>query len=114
MDRSEVLILIKPVYRKNRDGIQKQLREIRHSIYCNVSSISGTEWLEAGRSGIKPEFRFTIFEPDYDGETIYEYQGRRYAIYRLYRGRNETLELYVMQKGGVQPLDEDRSSVYDL
>ena len=103
MDRSEILTLIDIQYVTGDDGIQKGQSETKRNVYCNVSSISGTEWMDAGRNGIKPEYRFTMFEPDYNGEMICEYKGVRYAVYRLYRGRNETLELYVKRKVGVQP-----------
>ena len=103
MDRSDVLILIRQSISKGADGIQKQQDESKRQVFCNVSSVSGTEWLEAGRNRIKPEYRFTVFAPDYAGETVCEYNGIRYSVYRTYQGKNDTLELYVKNKGGVQP-----------
>ena len=41
----------------------------------------------------------TMFAYDYEGEKIVEYQGKRYAVYRTYLGRDDTLELYVQEEG---------------
>lgn len=114
MDRSDVLTLIEQKYNNGADGVQKQQEETSRQVYCNVSSISGKEWMEAGRSGIKPTYRFTLFEPDYNGEMICEYHGKRYVVYRLYRSKNEEIELYVMEECGVRNPKEDWSTVYDL
>ena len=91
MDRSDVLTLIRQSISKGADGIQKQQDESKRQVFCNVSSVSGTE------------YRFTVFAPDYAGETVCEYGGSRYSVYRTYQGKNDTLELYVKKKGGVQP-----------
>lgn len=77
-------------------------QEVARTLFCSVSSISMAEMYEAGNAGLKPEYRITIFEPDYDGEQIAELDGVRYAIYRTWRGTNDTLELYVERKAGAR------------
>lgn len=72
-------------------------------VYCNVSSVTGSEWFEGGRNGLNPQYRFTMFAPDYEGEEVLEYNGERYAIYRTYVGQNETIELYTEKKKGNEP-----------
>lgn len=69
-------------------------------IYCQVDSVTQTEFFEAGRNGLNPEFRFTVFFGDYSNEPIVIYKGNRYAVYRTYLTRNDRLELYVERKGG--------------
>jgi len=49
---------------------------------------------------MNPEYEFTMFEGDYRGERLCIYQGNQYAIYRTYMVRNDTIELYVIRKGG--------------
>ena len=70
-------------------------------VYCSVSSVSATEFFEGGRNGLNPEYRITVFFGDYNGETMLEYQGKTYAIYRTYYGKTDNLELYVERKGGI-------------
>lgn len=70
------------------------------SVYCQVDSVSAKEFYEGGRNGLSPEFRMTMFAGDYGGETMLEYSGATYAIYRTYKRRTDLIELYVERKGG--------------
>lgn len=78
------------------DGITVRVK----TVFCNVNSVSRNEFFEAGRNGLNPEFVFTMFFGDYEGEHTLIYNGLAYAVYRTYRGRNDTIELYVERKGG--------------
>lgn len=100
MDRSTVIKLIKPNYTQDSIG-QYIYAETERQVYCDVRSITRAEWFEAGRNGMQPIYIFAMFGPDYEGEQIVEYEGKRYGVYRTYRGRNETIELYVEEKGGL-------------
>lgn len=66
-----------------------------------LSSISASEFFEAGRSGLKPQFRVSMFAPDYQGETTVEVNGARYGVYRTYMASDDTIELYLERKAGV-------------
>ena len=78
------------------DGITVRVK----TVFCNVNSVSRNEFFEAGRNGLNPEFVFTMFFGDYEGEDTLIYNGLAYAVYRTYHGRNDTIELYVERKGG--------------
>lgn len=99
MDKSRVLTLIGYTYAKDAIG-QMIPQEHRKDVYCNISSVSASEWFEAGANGFKPEYRATLFFYDYDGEMTAELDGISYGIYRTYMGRNETVELYLERKAG--------------
>lgn len=101
MDRSDVIYLISknPVQTNNYTWTNA---ETRTEVFCEVRSITQTEWFEAGRNGIDhPSFVFVMNRNEYSGQQIVEYEGQRYGVYRTYRGKNENLELYVEAKGGV-------------
>lgn len=100
MDRSEVCYLITRTHTRDSNGIM-QPSEYKTEVFCNVQSVSASEWFNGGRSGLNPELRFTMFEGDYMGQDIVEYNGVRYAIYRTYRARDNNIELYVQKEGGV-------------
>lgn len=100
MDRSNVIKLISSTRQQDDYGVWQETLEER-SVYCNVQSVSQSEFFEGGRNGLNPEYKFTVFFGDYDGETLVEYEGLTYAVYRTYQKRNDTLELYVERKGGV-------------
>ena len=100
MDKSRVLTLIGVFYQPDEIG-QQVPTETRRDVFCNISSVSASEWFEAGRDGLKAEYRATMFVHDYGGEGIAELDGVRYGIYRTYLGRNESIELYLERKAGV-------------
>lgn len=100
MDRSDVIYLI------GKNAVQTQNygwkdEETRTEVFCDVRSITQTEWFEAGRGGIDhPAFIFIINRNEYSNEQIVEYNGQRYGVYRTYRARGEDLELHCEAKGG--------------
>ena len=100
MDRSRTLKLISQTYKKDSIG-QMIPEETEREVFCFVSSVSGSEWLEAGRNGIRPEVKITMFQPDYQGELIAELDGTRYSVYRTYMAKHELIELYLEKKAGV-------------
>lgn len=99
MDRTAVAYLIAETYEKDQYGIL-QPTETKRKIYCNVSSVTMSEWFEGGRNGLNPELRLTMFSGDYNGEKLIEYNGIEYTIYRTYVTRNDSIELYVERRGG--------------
>ena len=99
MDRSNVIKLISATRQQDDYGVwQETLTE--RQVFCDVQSVTQSEFFEGGRNGLNPEYKFTMFFGDYDGETLVEYNGQTYAVYRTYQRRNDTLELYVERKGG--------------
>ena len=100
MDRSRVLTLIGVTYTTDSIG-QRVPQEAPRDVFCNVTSISASEWFDGGRVGLNPELRAILFAPDYAGEEICELDGVRYGIYRTYLGHSETIELYLERKTGV-------------
>ena len=100
MDRSNIIKLISET--RTQDSIGQWVsQEIERTVFCDVRSITREEWFNAGRDGLQPSFMFVIFEPDYQGEKIVEFNGHRYGVYRTFRARNERMELYVEEKGGL-------------
>lgn len=99
MDRSEVITLLSSEITKDENGVEHETLT-RRDVFCQVDSVTRSEFFDAGRSGLNPEFRFTLFAGDYQGEELAEYKGRTYAVYRTYFARTDVLELYVERKGG--------------
>ena len=100
MDRSRILTLIEEAYKPDALG-QLIPTETRRDVYCNLASVSASEWFDGGRVGLNPEYRATMFVYDYNGERIAELDGVRYGIYRTYLAQNEFIELYLERKAGV-------------
>lgn len=94
-----MITLIKTVLVADEYGVERKQKTERE-IYCQVDSVTRSEFFEGGRNGLNPEYRFRIFEGDYQGETEAVFHGLTYSIYRTYHARNDVLELYVERKGG--------------
>lgn len=74
--------------------------ETEKTVFCEVDSISQTEFYAAANTELNPEYKFTIFFGDYEGEEVVVFNGARYSVYRTYRS-GDNLELYAERKIGV-------------
>lgn len=99
MDRSQEVTLITETSTQDAYGVWRT-SETKTDVFCQVNSVGRNEFFEAGRNGLNPEFVFTLFFGDYNGERTVEYNGKRYSVYRTYLARTDVLELYVERKGG--------------
>lgn len=99
MDRSTPIYLVVETKTQNAIGEWISTEQLR-KVYANVSSVSAAEFFNASQIGLAPEIRFTMFAPDYNGETIIEYMGNRYSVYRMYRATSDTMELYAQREAG--------------
>lgn len=99
MDRSEVITLIGTKQTQDDTGVWRQT-QTKRNVFCQVNSVTRAEFFDGGRNGLNPEFVFTLFFGDYEGEQTLIYNGDAYGIYRTYRGRNDVMELYAERKGG--------------
>lgn len=100
MDRSEVITLVSYPRTQDDNGVWRDGVPIEKTVYCQVDSITRAEFFEAGRNGLKPEYRFTIFFAEYSGERTVIYNGVAYSIYRTYHARMDDLELYAERRAG--------------
>ena len=99
MDKSVVFTLISVERAQDTIG-QWTETDVRHTVYGQITSVSMDEYFAGGQNGFKPEYRITMFGPDYKGETRCEVDGVEYSIYRVYRGRTDTVELYLERRAG--------------
>lgn len=99
MDRSEVITLIGSTKTQNAYGVWVETKTLKN-VFCQVDSVTRAEFFEGGRNGLNPEFRFTMFFGDYEGEREVIFNGKPYSVYRTYHGRTDEIELYVERKGG--------------
>ena len=99
MDRSDVISLISQNKYQDDLGVWRSTIS-KKQVFCQVESISQTEFYEGGRNGLNPSFKFVVFYADYDNESIVEYKSETYAVYRTYLRKNDYLELYCERKGG--------------
>ena len=99
MDRSVSFYLISKTMAQDTIGQWAPTVEKRQ-VFGQVSSVTASEFFAGGQNGFKPELRITMFGPDYEGEENLELDGQIYSIYRTYKARTDTLELYVEKRAG--------------
>lgn len=99
MDRSAEITLIREVKTQDDFGVWRNTTTER-TVFCQVNSVTRAEFFDGGRNGLNPEYVFTMFFADYDGERTVRYNGNVYGIYRTYHGRTDRIELYAERKGG--------------
>lgn len=95
---TDVITLVKQAISADAYGIE-QVTETTRQIFCEVDSIQQSEFFAAADTELNPEYRFTIFFGDYEGEELLTFNNVRYSIYRTYR-TGDYLELYVERKIG--------------
>ena len=100
MDRSVIITLLAETTTKNDYGVRETTYTER-DVYAQLNSITRAEFYEAGRNGLNPEFMFSMFAGDYQGERVVKYNGDTYSVYRTYFARTDTVELYVQREGGL-------------
>ena len=118
MDRSNIIYLLNFRHEQGDDGVFRSPEELLaiagvaivgravvgtpKEVYCDVKSITQTEWFNAGRNGIEhPAFVFIMNRNEYAGEEAVLFNGQQYGVYRTYEAKNENLELYCEAKGGL-------------
>ena len=98
---NDVVSLISVVY--TTDALKQRVpTETSRQVFCNIGSVTGSEFFEAGQSGVRPEFRVTMIAQEYNDEKIVAFNNKRYGVYRTYFGRNDTIELYVEEQEGLK------------
>ena len=101
----DVLTLLAVTSAQNDYGVHEETVTGRQ-VFCQVESVTRSEFFGAGRNGLNPEFRFLVFTGDYVGEPMCEFHGLYYTIYRTYNvpGTDQT-ELYVERRGGTNAVN---------
>lgn len=95
---TDVITLITQTITTDKYG-NEVATETERTVYCEVDSISQTEFYAAANTELNPEYKFTIFFGDYEGESLVKFNGARYSVYRTYR-TGDDLELYTERKIG--------------
>ena len=89
-------------YTRTQDSLGRWIdgTPTKTEVFCKCSSISRSEFFQGGRTGLNPEFQFTVAAVDDAGQRECVYHDQTYAIYRTYRTDDDYMELYVQRKGG--------------
>ena len=73
-----------PADATNEHGFAVTEEGERTTVYANKKSVGFSEFFQAKMAGYNEEMKFDVFTVEYDGQTIAEYEGKRYMILRTY------------------------------
>jgi SPP1 family predicted phage head-tail adaptor len=96
----DVITLVKVETVKDKYGITTTQETSAQDVFCAIKSVSRAEWFEGARTGLNPQYCFTIHAAEYDQEHIVRYNGINYSVYRTFLVDPDHLELYVEYKKG--------------
>lgn len=95
----DVLYLLSSVSEQDDNGVWRSTYAKRQ-VYCKRGNITRSEFFNAGRNGLNPQYEFTVFAGDYQGEELLSYNDETLSIYRTYHTDSDYIELYCEKKGG--------------
>ena len=84
-----------------QDAIGQWVKTVEETdVFGYVSSVTMSEFYQAGLQGLKPEFRMIIWMTEYHDEEELVYNDKVYSIYRTYIRDDGRIELYVTERKG--------------
>ena len=101
MTREGTVTLVVPTY--GRDALKQLVKtgeELLH-VFCQMESVSQSEWSAAGINGLKAEYKLTVWADEYRNATAAIVDDVRYSIYRTFQRSEDKIELYLTRKAGV-------------
>lgn len=72
----------------------------KRTVYGKITSVTGSEFTNAGILGIRADLRVLIYGPDYQNELTAVIGGVPYSVYRTYRNPSNRVELYLTRRAG--------------
>jgi len=93
MARDTVITLVWPI----EDGAEE-----RTDVLACVESVGQSEFFAGAQTGLKPQYKVTLWESDYDEQPIAVVRGKRTSVYRTYVRGDQKIELYLAEKIGVR------------
>lgn len=118
----DVIMLLSSVSTQDDNGVWRETLTERQ-VFCKVSSVTRAEFFNAGRNGLNPQYVFSVFAADYEGEELVRYNNETYSIYRTYKSQGNNyitpnlrdraalqadyIELYAEKKGGTHGKESD-------
>ncbi|MFR2777139.1 MAG: phage head closure protein [Intestinibacter bartlettii] len=90
--RIDEIELVKKAYKSDKIGNQIEVLE-KTTVFCEVKSISRTEFYQAAQSGMKPGAAFIIYLFEYDNQDTVIYNDVEYKVIKTYKINENDIEL---------------------
>lgn len=94
----ELITLISESFTTDAIG-QRIPVETMREVWAHISSVSRSEWFQAGQNGMRPALVAVTPKANYADEKTVGIRGKRYSVYRTYfTYDSDTIELYLEEK----------------
>lgn len=97
---NDIVYLVTKKYEEDDIGQDISVRT-EQEVFCEILSISQSEFFEAAQSGLKPQYKIKLWEAEYGGQTEVRIGDDYFTVYRNYTVNGMT-ELYLEKRGGAQ------------
>ena len=92
MMRADVIDLITET--ASAHGVHESVTEPARRVYCNVQSVSRSEYYTAMNAGMRPEWVFKLaVAEDYQDERVVRYKGKKLRVVRTYMTDDGGIEI---------------------
>lgn len=99
MNQAHKITLLTSTYTQDQIG-QWAKTVTEKVVFATVSSVTMSEFYQAGMQGFKPDYRMTVWGNEYSDEEELVYNNKTYSIYRTYIRDDGRIELYVTERKG--------------
>lgn len=102
-DAVTLILTVPPIEETNNNGFAEIPAEQSCLVFCNKKSVGYSEFYKSQQAGYKTELKLDLHTQDYSGETLVEFEGRRYKVLRTYESKaGEVTELTLsdLSEGG--------------
>jgi len=84
---------------ENEYGVPTET-ETKTDVFCAEIPITSNEFFKARDSGIKTQKCLVVNSDEYNEQTLIEYEGKPYSVYRVYANTDGYTELYCAERIG--------------
>lgn len=96
----DVCTLVKVTVERSANGGHTTTKT-RRELYCTRKHINQSEFFKAHQEGLRSDLCLIIYWDEYEGEQTVEYNGKSYAVYRVFERGDDMAELYCGERAGV-------------
>lgn len=83
-DEITLITEVQPEEKTNENGFDNPVQEEAATVFCNKRSVGQNEYYKAQQAGKQLELKIEIHTADYAGETLVEFEGKRYSVLKTY------------------------------
>lgn len=90
-DTISLITEMPPKETANANGFINSPTEKINTVFCSRRSVGQNEYYKSQQAGIKIEAKIEVHTVDYSGQTLAEFEGKRYSIEKTYEPKDSDI-----------------------